>query len=144
MCGNKFVRLKLTEISAGSYLIFAVFFSSGKTEEGNVIFSTFVTILGNTRDWKSIDLKFYLFIVSYCLYSKARLLFLEENIKNVIFYLSDDGNSMSASSGFSRRTWIKPLKKTTTTTTFRKIIITGETFAVLNKKNSGPSCTKGG
>ena len=47
-------------------IIFAVFFSSGKTEEGNVIFSTFVTILGNTRDWKSIDLKFYLCIVSYC------------------------------------------------------------------------------
>ena len=56
-----------------------------------MIFSTFVTILGSTRDWKSIDLKFYLFIVSYCLYSKARLLFLEANIKNVIFYPSDDG-----------------------------------------------------
>ena len=91
MCGNKFLRLELTEISAGSYLIFAVFFSSGKTEEGNVIFSTFVTILGNTRDWKSVDLKFYLFIVSYCLYCKARLLFLEANFKNVIFYPSDDG-----------------------------------------------------
>ena len=82
-------------------LIFCGFFSSGKTEGGNVIFSTF-TILGNTRDWKTIDLKFYLFILSYCLYSKARLLFLEANIKNVIFYPSDDGNSRSASSGFSR------------------------------------------
>ena len=69
-----------------------MFFSSGKTEEGNVIFSTFVTILRNTRDWKSIDLKFYLFTVSYCLYSKVRLLFLEANIKNVIFYPSDESD----------------------------------------------------
>lgn len=37
-------------------------------------------------DWKSIDLKFYRFVFSFCLYSKVRLLFLEAmNIKNVIF-----------------------------------------------------------
>ena len=66
-----------------------------------MIFSTFVTILGNTRDWKSIDLKFYLYLFRIVIL-KARLLFVEANIKNVIFYPSDDGNSRNASSGFSR------------------------------------------